>query len=311
MNTKKSLAKVFGPVLLLTATLALPVDTAQAAPGHGRAHAEQQKNKKDKQQRAQGNHVRQQKHEQRRTEVRRQQRQPQRRQQVVVQQRSQRPKVQKQKKVQKVVVQQPVVVQRRQAVRSQEVRRQEALRLQAQRQQAYQRQQALERQRALDRQRALARQRQAPVYRDGRRYDNRRYDDRYYATPRRGGGGADPNVFHVDGYLDDGGECLFLRDHEGRTWAMVGNTYGLQPGEHVRLYGRPVDGSACGYRGAAFDIYEVRTVWADSNHKRTYYDHLYDGPFDQNRAYEDDRYYNDRYEEDRNADSWWDRLFGG
>jgi len=296
MNTKKSLAKVFGPVLLLTATLALPIDTAQAAPGNGRGHvqAEQHnKNKKDKQ-----------KHEQRRTEVRRQQRQPQHRQQVVVQQRSERPKVQK--KVKKVVVQQPVVVQRRPVVRTQDVRRQEALRLQAQRQQAYQRQQALERQRALDRQRALARQRQAPVYRDGRRYD-----DRYYATPRRGGGGADPNVFHIDGYLDDGGECLFLRDHEGRTWAMVGNTYGLQPGEHVRLYGRPVDGSACGYRGAAFDIYEVRTVWADNNHKRTYYDHLYDGPFDQNRAYEDDRYYNDRYEEDRDADSWWERLFGG
>lgn len=302
MNTKKSLAKVFGPVLLLTATLALPIDTAQAAPGNGRGHAQAEqhnKNKKDKQ-----------KHEQQRTEVRRQQRQPQHRQQVVVHQKSERPKVQK--KVKKVVVQQPVVVQRRQVVRTQDVRRQEALRLQAQRQQAYQRQQALERQRALDRQRALARQRQAPVYRDGRRYDNRRYDDRYYATPRRGGGGgADPNVFHIDGYLDDGGECLFMRDHEGRTWAMVGNTYGLQPGEHVRLYGRPVDGSACGYRGAAFDIYEVRTVWADNNHKRTYYDHLYDGPFDQNRAYEDDRYYNDQYEEDRDADSWWDRLFGG
>jgi hypothetical protein len=95
---------------------------------------------------------------------------------------------------------------------------------------------------------------------------------------------------------------------------MVGNVYGLQPGEHVRLYGRPVDGGACGYRGAAFDIYEVRTVWADNGHKRTYYDHLYDGPFDQNRAYEDDRSYRGQYDpyEDRNErDSWFDRLFGG
>jgi hypothetical protein len=134
-------------------------------------------------------------------------------------------------------------------------------------------------------------------------------------APRWGGGGADPGVFHVDGVLDDGGECLFLRDHEGRTWAMVGNVYGLQPGEHVRLYGRPVDGAGtCGYRAAAFDIYEVRTVWADNNHRRTFYDHLYDGPFDQNRAYDDDRYYSgqyDQYEDRADRDNWWDRLFGG
>jgi hypothetical protein len=305
MNTKKSLAKVFGPVLLLTATLALPIDTAQAAPGNGRAHAEQQKHQKDKQQRGpQGRQVRQVRtqKEVRRTEVRRQQVRPTQ---------SRRPvqrveKTQKVKKVQKVVVQPRPVVRRQVVVQRQQVERQRLLQAQA-----LERQRALDRQRALERQRLLARQRQAQVYRDRRSTDNRRYNDRYYATPRRGGGGADPNVFHVDGYLDDGGECLFLNDHEGRTWAMVGNTYGLQPGEHVRLYGRPVDGSVCGYRGAAFDIYEVRTVWADDRHKRTYYDHLYDGPFDQNRAYDDDRYYNGQYEEDRDADSWWDRLFGG
>jgi hypothetical protein len=96
---------------------------------------------------------------------------------------------------------------------------------------------------------------------------------------------------------------------------MVGNAYGLQPGEHVRLYGRPVDaGDTCGYRAAAFDIYEVRTVWADNNHRRTFYDHLYDGPFDQNRAYDDDRYYNgtyDPYEDREDRESWWERIFGG
>ena len=309
MNVKKSLIKVFGPVLLLTATLALPMDTAQAAQ-HGRngravAHAkadqrDQQNKRNHKQQRNQRGQVRQ------RTIVKEKQR-------VVVQQRAPQHRqhvVQRQKAVKRQVVQQQSVR------RQQALARQQALQLQAQRQQqvAFQRQQALQRQRqlALQRQQTLERQRILQRQRQNRGY---RYDDRYYATPRRGGGGgADPNVFHVDGYLDDGGDCLFLRDHEGRTWAMVGNTYGLQPGEHVRLYGRAVDGGACGYRGAAFDIYEVRTVWADNNHRRTYYDHLYDGPFDQNRAYDDDRYYNgqyDTYEDRQDRDSWWDRLFGG
>lgn len=304
---KKSLTKVFGPVLLLTATLALPMDMAQAAP-HGRAAAhakadqhEQKHKGNHKQQRNQGNRVRQ------RTVVK---------EKKVVVQRAQRPPQHRRHVVQRQkVVKRQVVVQQQSVRRQQALARQQALQLQAQRQQrvAFQRQQALQRQRqlALQRQQALERQRIL------QRRQNRgnRYDDRYYAaTPRRGGGGADPNVFHVDGYLDDGGDCLFLRDHEGRTWAMVGNTYGLEPGQHVRLYGRPVDGGACGYRAAAFDIYEVRTVWADNNHKRTYYDHLYDGPFDQNRAYDDDRYYNgqyDTYEDRQDRDSWWDRIFGG
>jgi hypothetical protein len=91
---------------------------------------------------------------------------------------------------------------------------------------------------------------------------------------------------------------------------MVGNTYGLEPGEHVRLYGRIVDGGTCGWEGTAFDIYEVRTVWADDNHRRTYYDHLHDGPFNQNQAYDDDRYYDDQYEDDEDR-GWFDRLFGG
>lgn len=300
MNTRKSLAKVFGPVLLLTATLALPIDTAQAKE-HGRAAAHAQADQHQKQTKNKQK-VQQRKLVQKQAEVRRQQtahRQPVVRKQVVKKQ------VVRQQTARQVARQQALQRQAaldRQAAlqRQQSLQRQRALQAQA-----LSRQQALARQRALDRQRALQRQRQ--VYRS---------DGRYYAAPPvRRGGGADPNVFHVDGYLEAGGDCLFLHDHEGRTWAMVGNTYGLQPGEHVRLYGRPVDaGNACGYRAAAFDIYEVRTVWADNNHKRTYYDHLYDGPFDQNRAYEDDRYYNgqyDTYEDRQDRESWWDRIFGG
>lgn len=306
MNTKKSLAKVFGPVLLLTATLAMPMDTAFAAKEQGRraAHAQVDKheNKKGKaQQRHQGRRADQRKQEQKRVEVRRQQ-QSQRQQKAVRQSRIQQQKAVKQ---QQVIRQDRIERQRALQVRQNQIERQRVLQAQA-----LERQRALDRQRTLERQRLLQRQRQ-----------NRVYDDRYYATPRRGvgggggGGGADPSVFHVDGYLEPGGDCLFLNDHEGRTWAMVGNTYGLQPGEHVRLYGRPVDaGDVCGYRAAAFDIYEVRTVWADNNHRRTFYDHLYDGPFDQNRAYDDDRYYNgtyDPYEDREDRESWWERIFGG
>lgn len=291
MRMNKTLAKVFGPALLLTATLAMPMDTAfaKAPKEHGRAAAHAQADKhenkgKGQQHRQQAPRVEKRKQVTKRVVVQRHQ--PNRHQQVVRQQRVVKQKVVKQKVVRQPVVKQQVVV-RQPVVRRQIVRQPVIV------------------QQPVVRQRVLVRQPQTRVY---------RYDDRYYATPRRGRGGADPNVFHVDGYLDDGGDCLFLRDHEGRTWAMVGNTYGLQPGEHVRLYGTPTDGGACGYRGAAFDIYEVRTVWADQNHRRTYYDHLYDGPFDQNRAYEDDRYYNGSYDtsEDRqDRDSWWKRIFGG
>jgi hypothetical protein len=275
MRTNKTLAKVFGPALLLTATLAMPMDIAQAKE-HGRAAAHARVDKHEKkgkgQQHQQAPRVEKQKVT-KRVEVQRQQ--AHRRQQKVVKRQVVREPV-----VRQQVVRQPVV--RRQVVRRPVIVQQPVVR-----------------------QRVIVQQPRTRV---------NRYDDRYYAAPRRGRGGADPNVFHVDGWLDDGGDCLFLRDHEGRTWAMVGNTYGLQPGEHVRLYGRPTDGGACGYRGAAFDIYEVRTVWADNNHRRTYYDHLYDGPFDQNRTYDDDRYYNgqyDTYEDRQDRDSWWDRLFGG
>ncbi len=267
MNTRKSLAKVFGPVLLLTATLALPVDTALAAP-HGRAAAHAQANQhKQKDQKGQ----------------KQQQRQAARQQQVAQRQQA---------------------IARQQAVQQQNLRRQQVV---VQRQQVVRRQ-TVQRRQVVQPQRIIVRQQpQTRVYQyDSRVYTNGTYYDPRYRTQR---GGADRSVVAIDGYLDDGRDCMLLRDHEGRTWAMVGGTYGLEPGEHVRLYGRIVDGGACNWEGTAFDIYEVQTVWADDHHKRTYYDHLYDGPFDQNRQYEDDRYYDDRYNADRDG-GWWNRLFG-
>jgi len=311
MNTRKSLAKVFGPVLLLTATLALPVDTAQAAP-HGRAAAHAQADQKHHKQEqrqavAQRNRVQLQhvKVQQQRVKV-----QQQRVKNVRHEQALQRQAVHQQQ-----VAQRQQAVARRQAAQQQALRRQQAVRLQTQRQRTLSRQQVIvtqPRQRVIvaqPRQRVVVTQPPARVYRNNRYYyyDPRTrtyYDPRYRA--QRGGGGADRSVVAIDGYLDGGQDCLLLRDHEGRTWAMAGNTYGLEPGEHVRLYGRIVDGGVCGWEGTAFDIYEVQTVWADDHHKRTYYDHLYDGPFDQNRQYEDDRYYDDR----GGTRNWWDRLFG-
>ncbi len=71
----------------------------------------------------------------------------------------------------------------------------------------------------------------------------------------------------IDGYLNnEGAECPALRDHGGRLWTLSGDTHGLRPGEHVRLYGRVVDGSTCGWQGTAFEIVEVKTVWAGAEH---------------------------------------------
>jgi hypothetical protein len=119
--------------------------------------------------------------------------------------------------------------------------------------------------------------------RDRDRYDDRyRYDDRHrprYEGYRGGGGGrANPNIYHIDGYLvEDRGRCQVLRDHEGRVFSLVGGTRGLYEGDHVRLYGRNVYDDRC--PGQGFEVHDVRTVWADPRHRQTYYDHLHDGPF--------------------------------
>lgn len=333
MNSKKSLAKVFGPVLLLTASLALPLDTFAAPQGRGRAAAEEKADKNERQGKNRQNRA-----QQRRVEPKKKQEQPQRRQQAVRQQRSQRPQVKQQQVKQQQAVRQNRIEQQRAkerqaALRQERIRQQQAsqrqLDLQRQQtvqrqraleqqraverqrllnQQAYNRQQALERQRALERRQALELQRRNRAYRHD---DRNRANTGYYNTaPRQGGGGgADRSIFHIDGYLQGGRDCLIVRDHDGRIWSLVGNTYGLGEGEHVRLYGRIVDGGACGWEGTSFDIYEVRTVWADDRHRSTHYDHLHDGPFNSNADY--DRYGNDGYDDRDDDRSWFDKLFGG
>ena len=73
----------------------------------------------------------------------------------------------------------------------------------------------------------------------------------------------------IDGWLsDEGAECPALRDHGGRLWTLTGQANSLRPGEHVRLYGRIVDGSACAWQGTTFEVLEVKNVWADEGHSR-------------------------------------------
>ena len=279
MNARKSLVKFFGPVLLLTASLALPADT-MAAPGHGKqaqaAHAKAENHKKQNKKQHANNANKQQRQQQARTSRQRQVRQDRQR----AQQRQRHQQVARQKAVKQKAFKQkaarPVVVQQSR-VRTQP-------QLQAQRQVQLQRQNQIR----LQQQRQLTLQRQAELRRQTQVRQRNTFRNRYHAAVpyrsggRRGGGGADPNIFAIDGYLsDEGQECLTLRGHDGRLWSLAGGTYGLQPGEHVRLYGRIVDGGACGWQGTAYDIHEVQTVWADDRHRTTYYDHLYDGPFDQ------------------------------
>jgi hypothetical protein len=94
---------------------------------------------------------------------------------------------------------------------------------------------------------------------------------------------ADPSVMHIDGYLqftdqrpDGAYRCLILRQHDGSLYALAGDIPGLLNGDHVRLEGRAAP-DRCGAHG--YGVTTVQTIWADDNHKATYYDHLHDGSF--------------------------------
>ena len=107
---------------------------------------------------------------------------------------------------------------------------------------------------------------------------------------------GDPSVVHVDGYLtSQGNRCLVLREHDGKTYGLVGAVGGLQTGDHVRLEGRFVDGSGCG-SGTAVNVIDVQAIWGDDNHRTTYYDHLQNGSFSQWAAA--NRGYNSQYGRD-------------
>ncbi|HEX2644159.1 MAG TPA: hypothetical protein VHU81_14285 [Thermoanaerobaculia bacterium] len=251
---KKSLAKVFGPAVVLATVLALPVQSLSADPGNGKGKGQTKQVVKQK------------------TVVKKQ-----------TVQKHAAPKPTKQK-----VVVQPVVVQR-------EVVRQPVV---------------------VQRQPVVVQRQTTRVYRDRpvSVYDNRYYEQRNTQF-RQGRGGADRSVIAADGYLDDTGSCLILRGHQGQVYNLVGDTDGLNEGDHVRLLGQLLyqRDNRCG--GQLMEIRQVQTLWADNNHRQTYYDHLRDGSFSgysdrYGRYNDDDRYYNDRnndrYDE-RSDDYGYDR----
>jgi hypothetical protein len=292
-SNRKSLAKVFGPAVLLTAALAMPIEgLAAMAPAPGFAAVQLDKGDRGKQKhqnKANRGQARKQQVQVQRERVRKQQvqvqRQQSRQQRIAAQQR------------QTQVRQQQIAAQQQAQLRQQRIANQRQTQIIRQQQIANQRQAEIRRQRDLQ----IARDRAA-----SRRYNDRYvYDNRY--TQNRGRGGADRSVIAADGILQDNGRCLILRGHQGQVYNLVGGTGGLREGEHVRLLGRLLyDRDGC---GEAMDVQQVQAIWADPNHRQTYFDHTRDGSF--NNSYRErygDRYY-DNYDDDYQYDDYYEEDY--
>jgi hypothetical protein len=93
---------------------------------------------------------------------------------------------------------------------------------------------------------------------------------------------GDTSLAHVDGYvsISPDGRCMVLKQHDGSSVTLFGRRRGLLNNDHVRLEGRLVPDNRCGGQGG-LEITLVQAIWADDNHKSTYYDHLKDGLFPQ------------------------------
>ena len=303
MNTSKTkpLAKVFGPVLLLSAALALPGDSyAAPSPRARNAHSdkadknEKKANRAERQKRNQQQEVRQ---DRQRNEVRSNrgeerraaaQRQAELNRQKAAERRAAAQRAEaRQAEVQRKAESKRLKQQQDQSRRERQLR--ESRQAELNRQAALQRQAELNRRAELQRQADLNRraelQRRADLQRraNAQRYTfprNRWYDrssDRYrsYAGGRSWNRG---DSVAVDGYLtDEGYSCQALRDDNGDLYMLVGHTYGLRTGDHARVVGRVVDGGHCDWEGIAFEITDVTALWADRRHQTVYYHQNYDG----------------------------------
>ncbi len=265
MNTSmnRSLAKVLGPALLLTATLALPVESFGAPSPDPKASAAMDKDgKKNKNQRNQAQKNRG--HERREQVQQRNAIRKGARQQAQAQKQGQRR--------QEARHQAQIQAQQRAQWQRQEAQRQAQIR--AQQQNQWQRQQQAQ-QLQLRRQEEARRQAQLRQQRDGRYYPRDRqayrYNDQYNRYQRSG------ERFHIDGFVfDEGGDCSLLRDHQGHVFALVGNIGDVVQGDHLRLQGRVVEGERCDWRGTAFEVVQVKTLWDNNRHEHASYDYQRD-----------------------------------
>jgi hypothetical protein len=284
MNTSKSrpLAKVFWPVMLLTAALSLPVDT-QAAPSPNARHEHSERADRAQNRNNQKKQEKQEAKAERRQE--RQVHQDNRRQVQVHQDRGlHRGEVQRAEARQRAELQRQALLQQQR-------------RIELQRRANLQRQAQLNQQRRLELQRRADLQRRAELQ---RRYNSQRTVQRYVVPRNRVGylnGNAGRYRYYdrnngryyesrygrgdtivVDGYLTrEGYSCQALRDDNGELYMLVGNTFGLRNGDHARVTGRVVDGGYCNWEGTAFEITDVKALWADRRHQAVYYHHSYDG----------------------------------
>src|SRR5436305_869234 len=111
----------------------------------------------------------------------------------------------------------------------------------------------------------------------------------------RGGYGSQGTM---DGFITaDRGRCLVLRDHQRRTFYLLGDTDGLRPGDHVTVREHTLSRSYCGNDGPTLEVLDVRTVWNGGGHRSAYFDARRDGNFVRFLERSRDRggWYSDRY----------------
>jgi hypothetical protein len=85
---------------------------------------------------------------------------------------------------------------------------------------------------------------------------------------------------YVDGFvtLSPDGNCMFVKEHDGRVLTVVGRWYGLTAHDYVRFEGRLVPDRFCG-GPAGVEIVGIQSIWSDEAHRTFYYSHDRDGEY--------------------------------
>jgi len=110
---------------------------------------------------------------------------------------------------------------------------------------------------------------------------------------------------YVDGYVTTGpsGDCMMVRDHEGRVYVLEGaGWHGVIGNDYVRLEGRIIPTRRCGVE-RGFAVSDVSGIWTDEGHRVSTYVRDRDGRFrdwvQRHRMDESHRWDKDRHDERR------------